>query len=106
MSIFGVLSKHSCPNCRIDLKCNSPILIRYPWYKLVRKEKFNCGFCKIELSRQFTAIDEVLIAISIGSLPSLAFGVAKLLIPIVLLLVLLRFFMGFIFSPYKISRSG
>ena len=97
---------NDCPNCHINLKNYPPIIIKTKWYKLAKKENLNCNSCAIALERRFAGFDEILMGIGMGCVFPFAFGAAKILLPLVLALLLVRFIVGLFFSVYKISKPS
>lgn len=101
---YFLRNKYSCPICKINLKEYPPVKITKPWYMLVNIKTLRCTGCKTELIRRFTSIDELLIAIGLCCGNPFAFSAIKILLPLVLALLIVRFLAGLFFSVYKISK--
>lgn len=97
-------NKYACPSCKVNLKEYLPEEIKKPWYKYVKTKTLRCTGCNSELTRRFTVIDEILIAIGLCCGHPSVFRAIKIVLPVVLALLLVRFLVGLFLPVYKISK--
>jgi hypothetical protein len=99
-----MFDRYACPVCEGDLRSHLPAVKKSPWYKFVARHILICPHCGGEIEKRFAGFDAAFGA-TLGAM--LAGGgfvsvwrLGRVLLPLVAVIVGLRFLAGMIFSRY------
>ncbi|MGV8934880.1 MAG: hypothetical protein ACOH1I_09660 [Gallionellaceae bacterium] len=103
MKKFG--SRFLCPNCLGDLKLIKPGAFPRKWYKLSGRNTLKCPYCAAKLANRFASFDTgLVIVLMTGGLVSL-WGVGKVMLPILLVVIAVRLLLGLLVSRYVLVNN-
>ena len=96
--------RYACPVCEGDLRDKLPVVKKLPWYKFIPRHTLLCTYCGAEIEKRFAGLDSVLAASFFGVLAGGGFvsvwRLGRVLIPMILVVLCLRFLAGIFFSVY------
>ena len=106
---FNMFYRYACPVCESDLRDKLPVTKKFPWYKFVPRITLLCPHCGAEIEKRFARLDSILAASFFAVLAGGGFipfwRLVKVLIPMVLLVLCLRFLAGLFFTVYIRLKS-
>jgi len=102
---FAMWSRYKCPNCKADLKDDSPKPTKYPWYKLVSRYTLKCPSCEATLEKRFADFDIGMVTISTCGGAASIWGAGKIILLTIAILFVIRFIVGRLLSVYVLSKT-
>ena len=99
-----MFNHYACPVCEKSLRDNQPVAKKSPWYKFIVRHTFLCPHCGAEIEKRFSGFDAVFASSFFAILGSGGFvsvwRLVKVLIPLMLVALCVRFLAGIVFSRY------
>ena len=89
-----------CPSCKGDLKKRIPTAYPHKWHRLVFRHTLKCPYCNLEIMNRFENFDIGLSIIATSSGLISVWTVGKVVLPILVVIIALRFFIGKVVPKY------